>query len=392
MLSNQPRRWSGFSGGDSPSLITAELVRAFRQGLKETGYVEGQNLVVEYRWTEGHNDRLSALASDLVRRQVAVIVAITTPSALAAKEATATIPIVFFVAGDPVELGLVTRLNRPGGNLTGMTTLTLEVASKWLELLHELMPTASAFALLINPTSPALAAIQSRDLQAAARNLGVQLHLLEASTDRDFDAAFAKAVQLRSAGLVISSDLYFYSRSEQLAALASNPSVEIYAKEATSAASALGVQVRVLNASTEGDLDDAFSALAGLGAAGLVVPGDPFFDIKRDKILALASRYAVPAMYGFGEFVTAGGLMSYGASLPNSYRRAGIYVGRIVKGEKPADLPVQQPTKFELVINLKTAKALGRDRSEFDAIARRRGDRIMAAMSPVGPTRQIAIL
>ena len=204
----------GFFGGDLPSLITAELVRAFRQGLKETGYVEGQNLVVEYRWTEGHNDRLSAFASDLVRRQVAVIVAITTPSALAAKEATATIPIVFFVAGEPVELGLVTRLNRPGGNLTGMTTLTLEVASKWLELLHELMPTASAFALLINPTSPALAAIQSRDLQAAARNLGVQLHLLEASTDRDFDAAFAKAVQLRSAGLVISSDLYFYSRSE----------------------------------------------------------------------------------------------------------------------------------------------------------------------------------
>ena len=150
----------GFFGGDLPSLITAELVRAFRQGLKETGYVEGQNLVVEYRWTEGHNDRLSAFASDLVRRQVAVIVAITTPSALAAKEATATIPIVFFVAGDPVELGLVTRLNRPGGNLTGMTTLTLEVASKWLELLHELMPTASAFALLINPTSPALAAIQ----------------------------------------------------------------------------------------------------------------------------------------------------------------------------------------------------------------------------------------
>ena len=281
----------GFFGGDLPSLITAELVRAFRQGLKETGFVEGQNLVVEYRWTEGHNDRLSAFASDLVRRQVAVIVAITTPSALAAKEATATIPIVFFVAGDPVELGLVTRLNRPGGNLTGMTTLTLEVASKWLELLHELMPAASAFALLINPTSPALAAIQSRDLEAAARNLGVQLHLLEASTDRDFDAAFAKAVQLRSAGLVISSDLYFYSRSEQLA--------------------------------------------------------------------ALARRYAVPAICGFPDFATAGGLMSYGANFPDAHRQVGVYTGRVLKGEKPADLPVQQATKVELIINLKTAKALG---------------------------------
>jgi putative ABC transport system substrate-binding protein len=177
-------------------------------------------LAIDYRWTEGHNDRLSAFATDLVRRQVAVIVAITTPSVFAAKEVTATIPIVFFVASDPVELGLVARLNRPGGNLTGMTSLTLEVASKWLELLHELMPTTSAFALLINPTSPALAEIQSRDLQAAARNLGLQVHLLEASTDRDFDATFARLVQLRSGGLVISSDLYFHTRSEQLAALA----------------------------------------------------------------------------------------------------------------------------------------------------------------------------
>ena len=178
----------GFLGGDSPDLY-ADLLRAFRQGLKETGYVEGQNLVIEYLWAEGHNDRLSAFATDLVRRQVAVIVTTTTPSVLAAKEATAAIPIVLFVAGDPVELGLVARLNRPGGNLTGVTTLTLEVASKWLELLHELMPTTSAFALLINPTSPALAEVQSRDLQAAARNLGLQVHLVEAaSTDRDFDA------------------------------------------------------------------------------------------------------------------------------------------------------------------------------------------------------------
>ena len=281
----------GFLGGDSPDLY-ADLLRAFRQGLKETGYVEGQNLVIEYLWAEGHNDRLSAFATDLVRRQVAVIVATTTPSVLAAKEATAAIPIVFFVAGDPVELGLVARLNRPGGNLTGVTTLTLEVASKWLELLHELMPTTSAFALLINPTSPALAEVQSRDLQAAARNLGLQVHLVEAaSSDRDFEAAFTRLAQLRSGGLVISSDSYFYTRSEQLA--------------------------------------------------------------------ALARRYAVPAICGFREFAMAGGLMSYGASIPDAHRLIGVYTGRVLKGEKPADLPVQQATKVELIINLKTARALG---------------------------------
>jgi putative tryptophan/tyrosine transport system substrate-binding protein len=280
----------GLLGAESPDL-NADLLGAFRQGLKETGYVEGQNLVIEYRWTEGRNDRLSAFATDLARRQVAVIVAITTPSVLAAKEATATIPIVFFVAGDPVELGLVASLNRPGGNLTGITSLTLEVASKWLELLHELMPTTSAFALLINPTSPALARVQSRDLQAAARNLGLQLHLLEASTDRDLDAAFARLVQLRSGGLVISSDLYFYTRSKQLA--------------------------------------------------------------------VLARRYAVPAICGLREFAIAGGLMSYGGNIPDAHQLMGVYTGRVLKGEKPADLPVQQATKVELIINLKTAKALG---------------------------------
>jgi ABC-type uncharacterized transport system substrate-binding protein len=280
----------GFLGGESPDLF-ADRLRAFRQGLKETGYVEGQNLVIEYRWAEGHNDRLSAFATDLVRRQVAVIVVDGTPGSLAAKAATASIPIVFFVAGDPVELGLVASLNRPGGNLTGTTTLTVEVASKWLELLHELMPTTSTVALLINPTSPALAEIQSRDLQAAARNLGMQVHLLEASTDRDFDATFARLVQLRSGGLVISSDSYFYSHSEQLA--------------------------------------------------------------------ALARRYAVPAICGLREFTMAGGLMSYGASIPDAHQRIGVYTGRVLKGEKPADLPVQQATKIELIINLKTAKALG---------------------------------
>jgi putative tryptophan/tyrosine transport system substrate-binding protein len=259
--------------------------------LKETGYVEGRNFVIEYRWAEGHNDRLSALAIDLVRRQVAVIVAGGTPSALAAKEATATIPIVFFVAGDPVELGLVARLNRPGGNLTGSTTLTLEVASKWLELLHELMPTTSTVGLLVNPTSPALAKIQSRDLQAAARKLELQVHLLEASSDRDFDTAFARLVQLRSGGLVISSDTLFERRSEQLA--------------------------------------------------------------------ALARRYALPAICGFRAFAMGGGLMSYGASITDAFRLIGAHTGRVLKGEKPADLPVQQATKVELIINLKTAKALG---------------------------------
>ena len=280
----------GFLGAESAD-SNADLLGAFRQGLKETGYVESQNLAIEYRWTEGHNDRLSEFATDLVRRQVAVIVAITTPSVLAAKEATATIPIVFFVAGDPVELGLAASLNRPGGNLTGITSLTLEVASKWLELLHELMPTASTFALLINPTSPALAKIQSRDLQAAARNLGLQVHLLEASTDRDLDAAFASLVQLQSGGLVISSDLYFYTRSKQLA--------------------------------------------------------------------TLARRYAVPAISGLREFAVAGGLMSYGGNIPDAHQLLGVYTGRVLKGEKPADLPVQQATKVELIINLKTAKALG---------------------------------
>jgi putative ABC transport system substrate-binding protein len=280
----------GFLGSDSPDLY-ADRLRAFRQGLKETGYTEGQNLGIEYRWAEGHNDRLPALVADLVRRELAVIVTSTTPSVLAAKEATTTIPIVFFVAGDPVALGLVASLNRPGANLTGTTTLTLDVGSKWLELLHELVPTAKTLALLINPTSPTLAEAQAKDLRTAAHRLGLQVHLLEASTDRDFDTAFARLVQLRVGGLVITSDSFFFTRSEQLA--------------------------------------------------------------------ALASRHAVPAIFGFREFATAGGLMSYGASVTDAHRWIGVYTGRVLKGEKPADLPVQQATKVELIINLKTAKALG---------------------------------
>jgi putative ABC transport system substrate-binding protein len=280
----------GFVGSDSPDLY-ADRLRAFRLGLKDTGYVEGQNVAIEYRWAEGRNDRLPALTADLIQRQVAVIVATTTPSALAAKVATKTVPIVFFVAGDPVELGLVASLNRPGGNLTGATTLTLEVGPKRLELLHQMIPTATVIALLVNPTSPNLAEAQSRDLQTPARILGLQIHVLRASTDRDFDTVFATLAELRAGGLVVSSDSFFFSRSEQLA--------------------------------------------------------------------VLAARHAVPAIYGFRESAVAGGLMSYGGSLADSHRWIGVYAGRILKGEKPSDLPVQQSTKVELIINLKTAKTLG---------------------------------
>ena len=280
----------GFVGSDSPDLY-ADRLRAFRLGLKSTGFIEGQNVAIEYRWAEGRNDNLPALTTDLVHRQVAVIVAPTTPSVLAAKAATDTIPIVFFVAGDPVDLGLVASLGRPSGNLTGATTLTLEVGPKWLQLLHEMVPNATSLALLINPTSPNLAETQSRDLQTAARSRGLQLHVLRASSDADFETAFESVARLRAAGLVISSDSFFFSRSNQLA--------------------------------------------------------------------TLAARHAVPTIFGFREFVAAGGLMSYGGSLAESFRWVGVYTGRIVKGEKPADLPVQQATKIELFINLKTAQALG---------------------------------
>jgi putative tryptophan/tyrosine transport system substrate-binding protein len=260
-------------------------------GLKSAGFIEGQNVAVEYRWAEGRNEKLPALTADLVHRQVSVIVAPTTPSVLAAKAATKTIPIVFFVAGDPVDLKLVTSLNRPDGNLTGATTLTLEVGPKWLQLLHEMVPNATSLALLVNPTSPNLAEAQSRDLRTAARSRGLQLHVLQASTDLEFDAAFASVAGLRAGGLVISSDSFFFSRSDQLA--------------------------------------------------------------------ILAARHAVPTIFGFREFVTAGGLMAYGGSLQESFRWVGVYTGRILRGERPSDLPVQQSTKVELFINLKTAQALG---------------------------------
>jgi ABC-type uncharacterized transport system substrate-binding protein len=265
---------------------------SFLQGLSEAGYVEGRNVAIEYRWAEGQNDRLPALAADLVRRQVAVIaVPASTPGVLAAKAATTTIPIVFYVGLDPVELGLVASLAHPGGNITGVTGWNVMVGPKRLELLREVIPSATSIALLVNPTSPDLATADSRDQQAAARALGVQLHVLHASNERDFDAVFATLVQLRAGGLVIGTDSLFNTQKEQLA--------------------------------------------------------------------ALTVRHGVPTIHQYREFVMAGGLMAYGSPTADLSRQVGVYTARILKGEKPADLPVQQATKVELFVNLKTAKTLG---------------------------------
>jgi len=280
----------GFVHSASPDPF-AHLVRAFRQGLAETGFVEGRNAAIEYRWAEGRYERLPALVADLVHRPVAVLAATSTPAALAAKAETTAIPVVFTTDGDPVRLGLVASLSRPGGNVTGATQLNVEVAPKRLELAHELVPTATNMALLVNPTNP-LAGAVSKDLQVVARALGLQLHVLHASTERDFDAVFTTLVQLRAAALVIGS-------------------------------------------------------------------ADPFFVARAGQLAALALRHAVPTIYQFREFAAAGGLVSYGGRITDSYRQAGIYTGRILKGEKPADLPVQQSTKVELIINLNTARALG---------------------------------
>jgi putative ABC transport system substrate-binding protein len=278
----------GFLNGGLPDGY-ATNVAAFRQGLKETGYVEGQNVAIEYRWAEGQYDRVQAMAAELVRRQVAVIVA-NTPGNLAAKAATTTIPIVFTIASDPVQIGLVGSLARPGGNVTGATQFGVEVTPKQLELAHELVPTATVIAVLVNPTNPISANVLG-ELQAAARILGVQLHVLHASAERELDTVFASLGQLQAGALVIGPDPLFVARSEQLA--------------------------------------------------------------------ALALRHRVPTISFIREFVAAGGLTSYGGSNPDMYRIAGVYAGRILKGEKPSDLPVQQTTKVEMIINLKTAKALG---------------------------------
>jgi putative tryptophan/tyrosine transport system substrate-binding protein len=264
-------------------------VAAFRQGLKEAGYLEGQNVTIEYRWAEGHYDRLRALAADLIGRKVTVIAATSTPAAQAAKAATATVPIVFTTGDDPVKLGLVASLNRPGGNVTGVSSLLVELGSKQLGLLRELAPGIAAIAVLTNPNFPGTER-QLRDVEAAARVLGLQLLVLRASSEREIDAAFATIAQQSGAALLV------------------------------------GV--------------------------------DPFFLSLRDQIVALAARHAIPALYPVRDFAVAGGLMSYGTDFADSYREAGIYTGRIVRGENPADLPVQRSTKFEFVINLKTAKAL----------------------------------
>ena len=281
----------GFLDPRSPNVIP-RLLRAFREGLKETGQAEGENVTVEYRWAEDQIDQLPALAADLVRRQVTVIAAPGSIAAvLAAHAATTTIPIVFGTATDPVQLGLLTSLSRPGGNMTGVITLALEAGPKRLELLHELVPTARTIALLVNPASPALSEPATKDAQAAARTLGVNVHVLHAKTALDFDRVFATLVQLRAGALVIGADALFTGRAEELA--------------------------------------------------------------------TLALRHRVPAIYQYPEFTAAGGLMSYGGSIGETYHQVGVYVGRILKGEKPADLPVAQLTKVELVINLKTAKTLG---------------------------------
>jgi putative ABC transport system substrate-binding protein len=270
---------------------TAHLVAAFRQGLSTAGYDEGRNVEIQYRWPDGDYDKLPSLAADLVRSNVAVIATINTPTILAAKAATKTIPIVFAVGVDPVKFGLVESLNRPGGNLTGLTQLNIEIEAKQVQLLHDLVPSATSIALLINPTSAAYSAAATESAKDAARVLGVRLLILNASTPSGIEAAFVSLAEERTRLLLVS--------------------------------------------------------------------GDSFLVAQRDQIVALAARHAVPTLYHRREFAAAGGLMSYGPSLPEAYYHVGTYTGRILKGEKPADMPVHQSAKFALVINLKTAKALG---------------------------------
>jgi len=285
----QPMPMIGFLSSRSPG-ESAGVVAAFRQGLGETGFVEGRNLAIAFRWAEGHYDRLPALAAELVGLPVVLLFAAGgPPSAFAAKAATSTIPIVFSAVGDPIEIGLVPSLNQPSGNITGMAYFFVTLAEKRIELMKELKPTASVIGYLLNPLSQR-SEIESKGVLAAAR--------------------------------------------------------------------ALGIELRVLNASSENELDTAFDAVTKLDVGALVASVDPYFDSQRERIVALAARHRMAAVYGWREYVLAGGLMSYGTDLPDSYRQAAIYVGRILKGEMPANLPVMQPTKFNLAVNLKTAKAL----------------------------------
>ena len=282
----------GFMAGSSPAALSRQ-VAAFREGLKEAGFIEGMNVAVEYRYGEGQLDRFPALASDLVRRQVAVIVVSGGPTGvLAAKQASTTIPIVFSIGSDPVEIGLVASLNRPGGNITGVYQFTAGLEAKRLGLLREMVPKATTIAVLVNPNYAA-AENQLRDVQEAATRLGVQLVVVRANMEDEFNAAFSTSVQQK--------------------------------------------------------------------AGALLVCASPFFNARRQQLVLLAARHTVPAMYEWRDFAAAGGLMSYGTSLADAYRQAGVYAGRILKGEKPADLPVVQVTKFEFVINLNAAKAIGLD-------------------------------
>jgi putative tryptophan/tyrosine transport system substrate-binding protein len=266
---------------------------AFLKGLGETGFVDGQNIKIEYRWADGQNDRLPAMAADLVYKRVAVIAATSSPAALAAKAATTTIPIVFETGSNPIELGLVASLSRPDGNVTGVTQTNVEVAPKRLQLLHELLPSAQVVALLVNPAEPTIAETTTREMSAAARTFGLELQVVNASSEDEFGGVFAKLVQLR--------------------------------------------------------------------AAALVIAGGPFFSGHAEQLAAQTARHGVPAIFQYREFAAAGGLLSYGSDATDAYRLAGIYTGRILKGEKPTDLPVQQATKIELIINLRAAKALGID-------------------------------
>jgi putative tryptophan/tyrosine transport system substrate-binding protein len=280
----------GYLNNVSPESDASRLT-GLRRGLSQTGYVEGRNLVIEYRWAGNQADRLPGLAADLAQLRVAVIVSPGLVATLAAKASTTSIPIVFGLGNDPVQLGLVASLNRPGGNLTGFNAVGSELGAKGLALLHELVPSVATIGFLENPNNNPVSELMTRDVLAAARVIGVKVQILKAGTDREIDAAFVSLVQARTGALFVGNDAFFNNRIEQL--------------------------------------------------------------------VALAARHAIPTMYAFREFVVAGGLISYGSSLIETYRQVGLYAGRILKGEKPADLPVQQITKLELIINLKTAKTLG---------------------------------